>query len=73
VPARRDLGSIVGYATQAVTTQARKRTSNMRQFRVDAILWMSMNEHGYFFSIGEEFQVEGLRLMRGRVCGYTYE
>jgi len=34
VPAKRDLRSIVGYVTQVVTTQARKRTNNMRHFRV---------------------------------------
>jgi len=47
VPARRDLKSIVGYATQDVTMQARKRTSNMRQFRVDETL-----EHQLLFDIG---------------------
>jgi hypothetical protein len=41
VSARCNLISIAGYATQVGTKQTQKRTSKMRQFRVDVTLYQT--------------------------------
>lgn len=46
--ARQDLRSIAGYATQAVTMQAQKMTSNIRHFRVDETLDMAHLKKGKY-------------------------